>query len=139
VATVEFAPRSLNEDFEDISEKDENATLRKVQLLATNPEFGKALTGEFVGLRRLTCGRHRIIYRHHRESDTCFILMVGLRMEGDADDVYATAGRLLRAGRLDAAAAQLRAAEERNRKLLEDIKTQISERRGRREAKKPRK
>ena len=62
-----------------------------------------------------------------------------LRMEGDADDVYATAGRLLRAGRLDAAAAQLRAAEERNRKLLEDIKTQISERRGRREAKKPRK
>ncbi len=127
MATVEFTPRCLQEDFEEISEKDEDAIIEKAQLLAVNPEFGKPLTGDFAGLRRLTCGRYRIVYRHHRESDTCFILMVGLRMEGDADDVYAKATRLLRVGRLQAAAEQLRAAEERNRKFLDNIKTQMTE------------
>ena len=75
----------------------------RVDGLAVEPEKqGKALGGEFRGLRSLRAAgqRYRIVYRVEAETVIVFILAVGLRREGGRDDIYELARKLMRSGLL---------------------------------------
>jgi len=112
MATVEITQRCHTEDLAELSDGIHRGILGKLQMLELAPGFGKPLVGKLDGYRSLTHGRIRILYRFHPPSDTAFVVMVGLRTDAELDDVYAKAKRLLRAGRLDDAVQQLRAASE---------------------------
>jgi mRNA interferase RelE/StbE len=70
--------------------------LRKLHDLETEPERrGKPLSGELAAYRSIhAAGRFRIIYR--TEGETVFIVALGLRKDGDRDDVYAALKRSLK-------------------------------------------
>lgn len=73
--------------------------LARVGELATAPSvMGKALTGELAGYRAIRAAgqRYRIVYRVERRQVTIFVVAVGRRKEGDRQDVYELARRLLR-------------------------------------------
>lgn len=126
MATVEITQRCLEEDFADLLEKTAYAILKKLEILAVSPEFGKPLGGEFSDYRRMTFGRHRIIYRYHRQSNTVFVAQVGLRKGTDVDDVYAIARRLLRSGRLEESKEQARTAEKLNH-LMKQVRAKVED------------
>ncbi len=78
--------------------------LARVDELATAPEaLGKPLIGELMGCRaiRAVGQRYRIIYRVERRVVTVLVVAVGRRKEGDRQDVYELARRLLRQRLLD--------------------------------------
>ena len=67
--------------------------------LARAPEqMGKPLTGELAGYRAVRAAgqRYRILYRVERRQVTILVVAVGRRKEGDPQDVYDLARRLLR-------------------------------------------
>ena len=69
-----------------------------------NPEKqGKSLLGELRGLRsiRAVGQRYRIIFRVRQEHVEVIVVALGLRREGDREDIYRLAQRLLRMGLLD--------------------------------------
>lgn len=74
----------------------------KLRGLAAFPESqGRALIGELAGLRRITvAGRYRAVYRVSRMSREVHVLAVGVRREGDRDDIYRLAARMMRRGRV---------------------------------------
>ena len=76
----------------------------RIDGLAHDPDKqGKPLLGELKGLRSLRAvgQRYRIIYRLHEAHVEVIVVAVGLRREGDRDDIYRLAQRLLRLGLLD--------------------------------------
>ncbi len=89
MATVEIAKRCLDEDLSDLPEETQDGILKKIAILATDPEYGKPLVRELKGYRRLTYGRYRIVYRYHPRSDSCFVVLVGVRKGAETEDVYA--------------------------------------------------
>ncbi|HXF81487.1 MAG TPA: type II toxin-antitoxin system RelE/ParE family toxin [bacterium] len=121
MATVEITDQCLVRDLVAMPDKLAQAIVEKMGILASNPEFGKPLTGELAGYRRLTHGQYRILYRYHEQSDTVFVVLIGLRKGTEMDDVYSNARRLLRAGKLQATVEQLRLADQLNRKRLADV------------------
>jgi mRNA interferase RelE/StbE len=77
----------------------------RIDGLAKEPEKqGKPLYGELAGYRSLRAvgQRYRIIYRVDRGRIQVLVVAVGLRREGDRQDIYALAKKLLRSGLLDA-------------------------------------
>jgi mRNA interferase RelE/StbE len=71
--------------------------------LAKEPEKqGKPLRGELASYRSLrTAGqRYRIIYRVDQDQVLVLVVAVGIRKEGDRQDIYALAKKLLRSGLL---------------------------------------
>ena len=71
----------------------------RIDGLAHDPEKqGKPLGGELAGMRSLRAvgQRYRILYRVERAQILVMILVVGLRKEGDRNDVYQLAKRLMR-------------------------------------------
>ncbi len=71
----------------------------RIDSLARDPELqGKPLSGELVGYRSLRAAgqRYRIIYRVERGKVLVLILTLGIRKEGDRQDVYRLAHKLLR-------------------------------------------
>jgi len=71
----------------------------RVSELATAPEqMGKPLTGELAGYRAVRAAgqRYRVLYRVERRQVTILVVAVGRREEGDRQDVYELARRLLR-------------------------------------------
>ena len=58
---------------------------------------GKALRGELSGYRsiRAISQRYRIVYRVHEETVVVYVLTLGLRREGDKNDIYRTAQKIL--------------------------------------------
>ncbi len=74
----------------------------KAKGLADNPESqGRALMGPLKGFRRIyAAGRYRIIYRVVRQQVQVHVLLVGIRKQGDNQDVYELAQKLLKAGLL---------------------------------------
>ena len=72
----------------------------KLKGLAAFPESqGRALTKDLAGLRRITvAGRYRAVYRVSRMSREVHVLAVGVRREGDRDDVYRLMARMMRRG-----------------------------------------
>jgi len=69
----------------------------RVSELATVPEqMGKPLTGELAGYRAVRAAGQRVLYRVERRQVTILVVAVGRRKEGDRQDVYELARRLLR-------------------------------------------
>ena len=71
----------------------------RVSELGTAPEqMGKPLTGELAGYRAVRAAgqRYRVLYRVERRQVTILVVAVGRRKEGDRQDVYELARRLLR-------------------------------------------
>lgn len=70
----------------------------RIDSLAHEPEQqGKPLKGELAGYRSLRAvgQRYRIIYRVERMKVLVLIVTLGLRKEGDKQDVYAVAKKLI--------------------------------------------
>jgi mRNA-degrading endonuclease RelE of RelBE toxin-antitoxin system len=69
--------------------------IHKLHDLETDPERrGKALSGDLAAYRSIhAAGRYRIIYR--TEGEQVDIVAIGLRKDGDRDDVYAALKRSL--------------------------------------------
>lgn len=73
--------------------------VRRIDSLAHDPEKqGKPLTGELASLRSLRAvgQRYRILYRVEEERVVVLVLELGLRKEGDREDIYELARKLLR-------------------------------------------
>ncbi len=71
----------------------------RIDGLAHDPHLqDKPLLGELVGFRsvRAAAQRFRIIYRLHRGRLEVLVVAIGLRREGDREDIYRLAQRLLR-------------------------------------------
>jgi len=70
----------------------------RIRHLQKDPEEqGTPLGGELEGLRSIhVAGRYRAIYKVDRGRVIVFILAVGIRKEGDKDDIYELASKLLR-------------------------------------------
>ncbi len=64
-------------------------------MLEREPGFGKPLSGELQGHRRLTYGRYRIVYRWNRERDHVLVWYVGARNERLYDEVAKRISRRL--------------------------------------------
>ncbi len=80
-----------------IQQPQRSIILGRIKQLETEPEkSGKALWGPLRGHRSLHVSRYRVIYRVVRDEIQVFILFVGMRKEGDKDDVYKLAERLVR-------------------------------------------
>jgi len=71
----------------------------RIDGLAHDPEKqGKLLLGELKGYRTIRAAgqRYRIIYRTHQEQIEVVVVATGIRREGDREDIYRLAQRLLR-------------------------------------------
>ncbi len=107
MATVEIAQRCLDEDFSDLPENVQRGILKKMEMLAANPEYGKPLAREFAGLRRITYGQYRVLCRYHKQSESVFVLLVGLRKGREMDDVYSWLSQHLHGGQTERPVTQL--------------------------------
>jgi mRNA interferase RelE/StbE len=77
--------------------------LRKVlkKKLAVDPEgYGVPLRGSLAGYFKHPFGNHRIIYRIYREQHVVVVCAVGVRKQGDAEDIYRQLESVARTGRL---------------------------------------
>jgi mRNA interferase RelE/StbE len=76
---------------------------RRIDRLVTEPEKqGKGLGGALRGIRSIHVARerYRILYRVDRGIVIVTVVAVGIRKEGDRQDIYALAQKLLRSGLL---------------------------------------
>jgi mRNA interferase RelE/StbE len=74
---------------------------QRIQGLSHDPELqGKAMSGDLAGYRSLRAAgqRWRILYRVDRGKVTVLVVALGPRKEGDSEDVYALAHKLMRRG-----------------------------------------
>jgi mRNA-degrading endonuclease RelE of RelBE toxin-antitoxin system len=81
--------------------------LRKVleKKLAVDPEgYGSPLRGPLTNYWKHEFGRHRVIYRIYPELHVVAVCAVGIRRQGDTDDIYRQLESVVKTGRL---AAQL--------------------------------
>ena len=77
----------------------QEAIRQRTDGLARDPDKqGKLLLGELKGFRSLRAvgQRYRIIYRVYKGRVEVLVVAVGLRREGDREDIYRLAQRLLR-------------------------------------------
>ena len=84
----------------DISDRRVQGKIRdRIDGLAHEPEQqGKSLTGELIGYRSLRAvgQRYRIIFRVDGGRVMVLVLALGMRKEGDREDMYVLAKKLLR-------------------------------------------
>jgi len=77
--------------------------LRKVleKKLAVNPEeYGLPLRGPLAGYWKHQFGNHRVVYRIYSEHRVVVVCAVGVRKQGDAEDIYRQLESVARTGRL---------------------------------------
>jgi len=77
--------------------------LRKVleKKLAADPEaYGLPLRGALAGYWKHQFGNHRLVYRIYREQRVVVVCAVGVRKQGDAEDIYRQLEAAARTGRL---------------------------------------
>lgn len=77
--------------------------LRKVleKKLAFDPEgYGLPLRGSLAGYWKHQFGNHRVIYRIYPENRVVVVCAVGVRKQGDAEDVYRQLEAVAKTGRL---------------------------------------
>jgi mRNA-degrading endonuclease RelE of RelBE toxin-antitoxin system len=77
--------------------------LRKVleKKLAVNPEgYGPPLRGGLAGYWKHQFGNHRIVYRIYPQHQLVVVCSVGVRKQGDAEDVYRQLESVGKTGRL---------------------------------------
>lgn len=80
-----------------------DAISKRIDRLVTDPEKqGKALSGSLREFRsvRVYHERYRVLYRVDRGEVIATVVAVGIRKEGDRQDIYALAQKLLRSGLL---------------------------------------
>jgi mRNA interferase RelE/StbE len=80
-----------------------DALSNRITGLATDPDKqGKALAGPLRGFRSLRAyrQRYRILYRVERDVVSVTVVALGIRKEGDRQDVYALAKKLMTLGLL---------------------------------------
>jgi mRNA interferase RelE/StbE len=73
--------------------------IERIDGLERDPEKqGKPLTAELAGYRSLRAAgqRYRIIYRVEKRTVTVYVVALGLRKEGDREDIYSLATKLIR-------------------------------------------
>lgn len=78
--------------------------LKRIARLANEPDKqGKPLSGDLFGYYsvRAVSERYRILFSLAQDVVTVHIVAVGIRKEGDRNDIYALALRLFRQGLLD--------------------------------------
>ena len=92
---ADFEVRFLDAAVEDVSDStDPERIVDKAEELEKSPsKRGKPLKGELAGLYSLRAGDHRIIYEIDFAEAKVWIYGVGLRKEGDRDDIYERAKR----------------------------------------------
>lgn len=77
--------------------------LRKVleKKLAVDPEgYGLPLRGSLAGYWKHQFGNHRVIYRIYPQQHVVVICSVGVRKQGDAEDIYRQLESVAKTGRL---------------------------------------
>jgi mRNA interferase RelE/StbE len=77
--------------------------LRKVleKKLAADPEgYGLPLRGSLAGYWKHQFGNHRVVYRIYREQKLVVVCAVGVRKQGDAEDIYRQLEAAAKTGRL---------------------------------------
>lgn len=77
--------------------------LRKVleKKLAVDPEgYGLPLRGSLAGYWKHRFGDHRVVYRIYPEHRMVVVCAVGVRKQGDAEDIYRQLESVARTGRL---------------------------------------
>lgn len=77
--------------------------LRKVleKKLAVDPEgYGLPLRGSLAGYWKHQFGNHRVIYRVYPENRVVVVCAVGVRKQGDAEDIYRQLEAVAKTGRL---------------------------------------
>jgi mRNA interferase RelE/StbE len=88
-----------------ITNRDIRDSIRKrIRGLVTDPEKqGKALGNPLRGIRsiRVYHERYRVLYRVDQGQVIVTVVAVGIRLEGDRQDIYALAKKLLRSSLLD--------------------------------------
>jgi mRNA interferase RelE/StbE len=84
-------------------QKIQRTLLERIQKLSYEPDKqGKALVKDLAGFRSVhSAGRYRILYKIEKRTIIVYVLVVGIRKEGDKKDIYQVAKKLLRAGLLD--------------------------------------
>jgi mRNA interferase RelE/StbE len=101
---VEWAPTAVR-SLAGVSDKRvQRKIFERAMALAKEPESqGKALVGPLAGYRSVRAAgqRYRIVYRVERGRVVVIILAVGLRRDGDRQDIYALARKLVRLGLLE--------------------------------------
>lgn len=97
--TVELTPTAAVM-FEQIQDRRVREKIReRIDGLSRDPEKqGKPLIGELAGYRSLRAvgQRYRIIYRIEKDKILVLVVGVGIRREGNREDIYALAKKLLR-------------------------------------------
>ena len=76
-----------------------------IDRLVNDPDkLGKALTSELQGLRsiRAVGQRYRIIYKVKQDTVIVYVVAVGIRRDGDRNDIYSLAKKLFRLNLLGA-------------------------------------
>lgn len=77
--------------------------LRKVleKKLALDPEgYGLPLRGSLAGYWKHQFGGHRVVYRVYPQHRTVVVCSVGVRKQGDAEDIYRQLESVAKTGRL---------------------------------------
>jgi len=77
--------------------------LRKVleKKLAVDPEgYGLPLRGSLAGYWKHQFGNHRVVYRIYPQHHVVVVCSVGVRKQGDAEDIYRQLESVARTGRL---------------------------------------
>ena len=89
---------------QEITNRDiQDAIRKRIRGLVTDPEKqGKPLGGPLRGFRsvRVYHERYRVLYRVDRTEVVVMVVALGIRKEGDRQDIYALAQKLLRSGLL---------------------------------------
>ena len=83
--------------------KIQRSILDRIQKLSEKPEEqGKKLVKDLAGFRSVhAAGRYRIIYKTDKRTVIIYVLVAGIRKEGDKKDIYKIAKKLLDAGLMD--------------------------------------
>jgi mRNA interferase RelE/StbE len=89
---------------DEITNRDiQDAIRKRIRELVTDPEKqGKPLLGPLQGFRcvRAFHQRYRILYRVDRTAVVVMVVALGIRKEGDRQDIYTLAQKILRSGLL---------------------------------------
>ena len=84
------------QDLTDLDTRTREACLKRIVQLENDADIqGKVLTDELFGYRalKLLNRQYRVIYEVRKQADLVLVVVVGLRREGDKNDVYEIAKR----------------------------------------------
>lgn len=103
VYRMEITPTALG-SLEAITDRRTRAAIvRRIDALAEEPHLqGKMLRGELAGFLSVRAAgqRYRVVYGIDERDQRVVVYLVGIRKEGNRQDVYALAQRLVRRGLL---------------------------------------